>query len=87
MEKNEAIEQRIRAYKLRIEDVRLAKQALADEQIETGYTIRQQREKKGLKLKELAENLNLSSPFLYDVELGRRSTSIKNLEEISRICS
>lgn len=40
--------------------------------IELGTYIRDLRKKKGLSLRELARQLNLSAPFVSDVELGRR---------------
>lgn len=48
----------------------------SDEAMKTlGEYIRELREKKDLSVRELAKTLNVSAPFLSDVELGRRHPS------------
>jgi transcriptional regulator with XRE-family HTH domain len=43
-----------------------------DEHMSLGAYIRKLRKQKGLSLRELARQLNLSAPFVSDVELDRR---------------
>jgi transcriptional regulator with XRE-family HTH domain len=49
-----------------------------------GERIRQLREEKDLSLRELADELDLSAPFLSDVELGRRYPSEKVLSDLAK---
>lgn len=49
-----------------------------------GERIRQLREEKDLSLRELAEELGLSAPFLSDVELSRRYPSEKVLSDLAK---
>jgi transcriptional regulator with XRE-family HTH domain len=42
------------------------------ENISLGQKLRQMRESAGISLRELAREVNVSAPFLSDVELGRR---------------
>ena len=48
-----------------------------------GEHIRELRERNDLSLREFAKRLNLSAPFVSDIELGRRSPSEKVLEKIA----
>lgn len=67
------------------ERVRMAKQGLDDIRLELGYVIRHTREKKGMKLIQVARAIGVSSPFLYDVETGRRALSLENLEKLTKV--
>ncbi len=49
-----------------------------------GQRIRELREKIDLSLRELAKKLNVSAPFLSDIELGRRYPSDKVLGDLAR---
>ena len=49
-----------------------------------GQFVRQLREKAGLSLRELARSLDISPPFLSDIELGRRHPSEDTLERLSK---
>lgn len=79
------MQETLKQYASAQERVRMAKQGLDDMRLELGYVIRRTREKKGMKLVELARAVHVSPPFMYDVELGRRSVSDKVLELISKI--
>ena len=50
-----------------------------------GQFVRQLREKAGFSLRELARALDISPPFLSDVELGRRYPSEDTLKGLSKI--
>src|SRR5262249_4636740 len=50
-----------------------------------GQRIRELRDAKDLSLRELARRLEVSAPFLSDVELGRRHPSDLVLEEMARV--
>ena len=50
-----------------------------------GEYIRELREKNDLSLREFAKRLNLSAPFVSDIELGRRYPSEDVLEKIAEI--
>lgn len=52
-------------------------------QVPLGEFIRQLREKADLSLRELARKLDISPPFLSDIELGRRYPSEETLESLS----
>jgi transcriptional regulator with XRE-family HTH domain len=45
--------------------------------ISLGQRIRELRDKAGLSLRKLADQIDISSPFLSDIELGRRFPSAK----------
>lgn len=49
---------------------------------DVGATMRALREKKGISLRELARRLNLSAPFISDMELGRRNWCKSRIEEV-----
>lgn len=49
-----------------------------------GEYIRNVRDKKDMSLRELAEKLECSAPFLYDIELGRRHPSDELFSKIAR---
>ena len=49
-----------------------------------GEYIRELREKNDLSLREFAKRLNLSAPFVSDIELGRRYPSEDVLEKIAK---
>ncbi len=49
-----------------------------------GEFIREKREAAGLSLRELARRLEITAPFLSDIELGRRAPAEKNLALIAR---
>ena len=49
-----------------------------------GERIREIREEKDLSLRELANHIGVSAPFMSDVELGRRFPSDKHLLSIAR---
>lgn len=49
-----------------------------------GEYVRNMRDEKDLSLRELAEKLGCSAPFLYDIELGRRHPSDEMLGKIAR---
>jgi transcriptional regulator with XRE-family HTH domain len=46
---------------------------MTDASIGLGQAIREAREKKGISLRELARRLDVSAPYISDVEHGRRS--------------
>jgi transcriptional regulator with XRE-family HTH domain len=46
-------------------------------EISLGQRIRELRDKAGLSLRKLADQIDISSPFLSDIELGRRFPSAK----------
>ena len=50
-----------------------------------GDHIRELREAQDLSLREFAKKLNLSAPFVSDVELGRRHPSDKFLADMARL--
>ena len=50
-----------------------------------GEVVRELREKADLSLRELAKRLDVSPPFLSDVELGRRYPSDETLHKISKV--
>jgi transcriptional regulator with XRE-family HTH domain len=50
-----------------------------------GQYIRELRERKDLSLRDLARRVDISAPFLSDVELGRRNTSEKVLAKIAHV--
>jgi|SRR5581483_10903101 len=50
-----------------------------------GETIRTYREEAGLSLRELARRVNVSAPFMSDVELGRRFPKEETLMEIATV--
>ena len=50
-----------------------------------GETIRTFREEAGLSLRELARKVNVSAPFLSDVELGRRFPKEETLQAIATV--
>lgn len=50
-----------------------------------GQQIRELREQKDLSLRDLAKKIDVSAPFLSDVELGRRNPSDKILGKIAQI--
>lgn len=49
-----------------------------------GEFIREKREATGLSLRELARRLEITAPFLSDIELGRRAPAEKNLALIAK---
>ena len=49
-----------------------------------GEYIRTARDKKDMSLRELAEKVECSAPFLYDIELGRRHPSDELFGKIAR---
>ena len=49
-----------------------------------GERIRELRERNDLSLREFAKKLNLSAPFVSDIELGRRFPSDDALEKIAK---
>jgi transcriptional regulator with XRE-family HTH domain len=50
-----------------------------------GEVVRELREKADLSLRELARKLDVSPPFLSDVELGRRYPSDETLQKIAKV--
>lgn len=50
-----------------------------------GEYIRELRERNGLSLREFAKNINLSAPFVSDIELGRRFPSNDVFEKMAEI--
>lgn len=50
-----------------------------------GERIRELRERKDLSLRELARTLDLSAPFISDIELGRRHPSENVLSALARV--
>lgn len=52
-----------------------------------GLYIRQLREDADYSLREFARQINISAPFLSDIELGRRYPSDEVLEKIARVLS
>jgi transcriptional regulator with XRE-family HTH domain len=50
-----------------------------------GEIVRELREKSDLSLRELAKKLEISAPFLSDIELGRRYPSDETLQKLSKI--
>ena len=50
-----------------------------------GQLIRELREQKDLSLREFAEKLGVSAPFLSDIELGKRNPSNKVLSRIAQM--
>lgn len=50
-----------------------------------GQLIRELREEKDLSLREFSKKLNLSAPFVSDIELGRRFPSDDVLEKMAEI--
>lgn len=50
-----------------------------------GETIRTYREEAGLSLRELARKVNVSAPFMSDVELGRRFPKEETLQAIAAV--
>ena len=50
-----------------------------------GQLIRELREEKDLSLREFSKKLNLSAPFVSDIELGRRFPSDDILEKMAEI--
>lgn len=81
------------------EAMRRAEQALA--MIRVGEEIRRLREKRGLTLRAFAVKLDLSAPFVSDVEHGRRhltaerlaqaapilGTTLRKLAEVAGVCT
>lgn len=49
-----------------------------------GEFIRSERDKKDMSLRDLAEKVGCSAPFLYDIELGRRHPSDELFTKIAR---
>jgi transcriptional regulator with XRE-family HTH domain len=49
-----------------------------------GEFIREKREAAGLSLRELARRVEITAPFLSDIELGRRAPAEKNLALIAK---
>jgi transcriptional regulator with XRE-family HTH domain len=49
-----------------------------------GEFIRESRKKSGVSLRELARIVNISAPFLSDIELGRRSPSNETLTRLAQ---
>ncbi len=49
-----------------------------------GEFIREKREASGLSLRELARRVDITAPFLSDIELGRRAPAEKNLALIAK---
>ncbi len=49
-----------------------------------GEFIREKREAAGLSLRELARRVEITAPFLSDIELGRRAPAEKNLSLIAK---
>lgn len=47
---------------------------------EAGRVMREEREKRGLSLREMARRLGVSAPFLSDMELGNRRYSVAWIE-------
>src|SRR6516225_8151613 len=52
-------------------------------EISLGQRLRQLRDKADLSLRELAKRIGISSPFLSDIELGRRFPSEEILEKLA----
>src|SRR5690242_7688956 len=50
-----------------------------------GEVVRELREKADLSLRELAKELDVSPPFVSDVELGRRYPSNETLQKIAKV--
>src|SRR5260370_34949476 len=53
-------------------------------EISLGQRLRELRDKADLSLRELAKRIGISSPFLSDIELGRRFPSEEILEKLAR---
>jgi transcriptional regulator with XRE-family HTH domain len=49
-----------------------------------GAKIRQNREARGMALRELARRLGLSAAYVSDLELGRRTASDETLQKIAK---
>jgi transcriptional regulator with XRE-family HTH domain len=52
-------------------------------EISFGQRIRELRDKAGLSLRKLADQIDISSPFLSDIELGRRFPSEEILAKVA----
>ncbi len=55
--------------------------------IETGKRVRAAREKAGKSLRWLANELDVTAPFLSDLELGRRNWTIERFDKVATILS
>lgn len=51
------------------------------DQFRTGQQLRTLREKAGISLRDMAKLLDISAPFLSDLELGRRDWSEKRIDQ------
>ena len=52
--------------------------------VEIGNRIREAREEKGISRESLAENSEISTKFLYEIENGKKGISARNLLKISK---
>ena len=50
--------------------------------VQAGEMIRELRERKGISLRAVADELGLSAPFISDLELGRRNWSKDRFNEV-----
>lgn len=51
---------------------------------ETGKLVREMREAKGISLRQLAKQMDVSAPFLSDMERGRRNWTTARFEQAER---
>lgn len=56
------------------------------DQRELGLEMKSLREKSGISLRQLAERLKISAPYLSDMERGNRNFSQDRVEQVKEIC-
>ncbi len=47
---------------------------------ETGRIVREARKSKGIKQKDLAASMGIKSPYMYDLEMGKRPWTMEKFE-------
>jgi len=81
MSKEKVIKE-IEAYNQRCYDYAMELEAWAEE---LGPMLKEWRKEKGYSLRKMAEKLEVSTGFYYDVEQGRRGISDKLLEKLKKL--
>lgn len=72
----------IEAYNQKCYDYAMELEAWAEE---LGPILREGRQKKGFTLRAMAKKLDISAPFLSDMELGKRGISENILERLKKL--
>lgn len=81
------MKQALKKYEDALNDVDKAKFHLDTARTELGFTLRVQRLAKNIALREIARQMSVSAPYLYDVETGRRTASDRFYTKIIKILS